>query len=328
MSETTSEATGEATSEAREIKRRAAQFVIARRTSEEWSEVDQKALDAWLAERVEHSIAYWRMDAAWESTNRLSILRPQRSEPAPRTSLMPRTAKAVAAIAAVALVAYAAQSEFAPKEKVYASAIGDRKILTLADGSRIELNTDTVLRVAQDETGRKVWLDRGEAYFSIKHDGAHPFVVQVGKHRITDLGTKFVVREAGERVDVSLLEGRARIDAPDAEDKTHSAILMPGDVAVATNNSLSVRKTETRRIENDLAWRTGLLVFNNTTLGEAANAFNRYNNKKLVIENPQTAGLTIDGTFHTNNVGAFVDVVQHVLKLNVKNNQSEIVISP
>jgi len=322
MTEALNETSSETT--AREIKRRAAAFVIAHRTSDEWSDADQQTLDAWLNERPEHSIAFWRMDAAWQSTHRLSVLRPQQSEPARRSHLMSRTAKAVAAVAAIAVVAYAGQSAFRPNEKVYASAVGDRKILTLADGSRIELNTDTVLRVIQSETGRKVRLDKGEAYFDIKHDGAHPFVVEVGKHRITDLGTKFVIREAGERVDVSLLEGRARIDAPDAK----SAVLTPGDVAVATDTSLSVRKTETRRIENTLAWRTGLLVFNNTTLGEAADTFNRYNRKKLVIENPQTAGLTIDGTFHTDNVNAFVDVVQHVLKVNVKNNASEIVISP
>lgn len=315
-------------SNAHDIKRRAAHFVIARHTSEDWSPSDQQNLDAWLAERPEHAIAFWRMDAAWESTNRLSVLRLHRAEPSARANILPRTAKAVAALAAIGLLALAAQNAFTPKQKVYASAIGERKILTLGDGSRIELNTDTVLRVAQSDEGRKVWLDKGEAYFDIKHDAAHPFVVEVGPHRVTDLGTKFVIRETGERVDVALLEGRARIDAADAEDKTHSAILTPGDVAVATNNSLSVRKSPTRRIENDLAWRTGLLVFNNTTLGEAADAFNRYNRKKLVIENPQTAGLTIDGTFHTNNVMAFVDVAQHVLKLSVKTSDDEIVVAP
>ncbi len=313
---------------AHEIKRRAAGFVAARRASEDWSDVEQQVLDAWLAEKPEHAIAYWRMDAAWESTNRLSILRPQHGDAPARSKILPRSAKAAAAIAGVTLAIFAAQSALAPKQKVYASAVGDRKILTLSDGSRIELNTDTVLRVAQSDKGRKVWLDKGEAYFDIKHDAAHPFVVEIGRHRVTDLGTKFVIRQAGERVDVSLLEGRARIDAPDAEDKTHSAILTPGDVAVATATSLSVRKTPTRRIQNDLAWRTGLLVFNNTPLGEAADAFNRYNRRKLVIENPQTASLTIDGTFHTNNVMAFVDVAQHVLKLNVKRNSGEIVIAP
>lgn len=313
---------------AREIKRRASAFVTARRASEDWSEAEQQALDAWLAEKVEHAIAYWRMDAAWESTNRLAILRPQRTEMPTRASLLPRAVKAAAAVIGIAAIGFAARSAFTPEQKIYASAVGDRKILTLSDGSHIELNTDTVLRVAQSGQGRKVWLDRGEAYFDIKHDAAHPFVVEVGPHRITDLGTKFVIRESGERVDVSLLEGRARIDAPDAQDKIHSAVLTPGDVAVATSTSLSVRKTPTRRIENDLAWRTGLLIFNNTTLGEAADAFNRYNRRKLVIENPQTAALTIDGTFHTNNVAAFVDVAQHVLKLNVKTGSDEIVITP
>jgi transmembrane sensor len=313
---------------AHEIKRRASAFVIARRTGESWNETDQQTLDAWLAQSLEHNIAYWRMDTAWESTNRLSILRQPHNEPASRSKILPRTAKAVAALACVAMVALAIRASVTPEEKTYASVVGGRKILTLSDGSHIELNTDTVLRVAQGNNGRKVWLDRGEAYFDIKHDAAHPFVVEVGKHHVTDLGTKFVIRQAGERVDVSLLEGKARIDAPDAEDKTHSAILTPGDVAVATNNSLSVRKTPTRRIQNDLAWRTGLLVFNNTPLSEAADAFNRYNRRKLVIENPQTAGLTIDGTFHTNNVMAFVDVAQHVLKLSVKRNSGEIIIAP
>jgi transmembrane sensor len=248
--------------------------------------------------------------------------------------VLPRAAKAVAAVACLAVFALAARSALAPEQKTYASAVGERKILTLSDGSRIELNTDTVLRVAQNADGRKVWLDRGEAYFEIKHDAAHPFVVMAGHHRVTDLGTKFVIREAGARVDVALLEGRARIDTPasggagDGEDKTRFAILTPGDVAVATNTSLSVRKTATRRIENDLAWRTGLLVFNNTTLAEAASAFNRYNRTRLVIENPQTAALTIDGTFHTGNLAAFVDVARHVLKLTVKRKPGEIVISP
>ena len=318
----------ETTATAREIKRRAAAFVVARRACEDWNEAEQQSLDAWLNQSLEHSIAYWRMDAAWESTNRLSVLRPSRNDAPARAIGLPRAAKAVAALIAVAAIAFAARAEFAPAQKTYASALGDRKILTLRDGSRIELNTNTVLRVAQSGQGRKVWLDKGEAYFDIRHDAANPFVVEIGKHRVTDLGTKFVIRESGQRVDVALLEGRARIDAPDAQDNPHSAVLMPGDVAVATENSLSVRKTPTRKIENELAWRTGLLVFNSTTLGEAADAFNRYNRRKLVIENPQTAALTIDGTFHTNNVAAFVDVAQHVLKLNVKSNSSEIVISP
>jgi transmembrane sensor len=314
---------------AAEIREKASEW-LARRMLGPWSETEEAALSAWRAQSLAHEIAYLRMEAGWSRTERLSVLRDP-GKPAPRFSSKHRTIAfriAAACIVATALAGVASFYTPPSNEQIYSTAVGGHKIITLTDGSRIELNTDTVLRVAQSDNGRKVWLDKGEAYFDIKHDAAHPFVVEIGKHRVTDLGTKFVIRETGERVDVSLLEGRARIDAPDAEDKTHSAILTPGDVAVATNNSLSVRKSPTRRIENDLAWRTGLLVFNNTTLGEAADAFNRYNRRKLVIENPQTAGLTIDGTFHTNNVMAFVDVAQHVLKLNVKTGNDEIVIAP
>lgn len=313
----------ESKSTAQTIKRQAAAWVIARH-AEGWAGANQTELDAWLAQSLEHTVAYWRMDAAWASTQRLAALKPRRSTPTPRPNLLPRAAKAVAAVAVIALMLAAAHSALTPDQTTYATAVGDRKILTLSDGSRIELNTDTTLRVAQTANMRRVWLERGEAFFDIKHDAGRPFIVDIGKHRVTDLGTKFVIRESGARVDVALLEGRARIDTPDAR----SALLTPGDVAVATNTSLSVRKIQTRKIENDLAWRTGQLVFNNTTLGEAAEAFNRYNRLKVVIENPQTAALTIDGTFRARNVAAFAEIAQHVLKLTVKHNANEIVISP
>lgn len=312
---------------AQTIKHQAAAWVIARH-AEDWADTRQVELDIWLGQSLEHTVAYWRMDAAWSSTQRLAVLKPHRPIQSPRSSLMPRSVKAVAALVGIAALVFAVQASLTPDQKTYATAVGDRKILTLSDGTRIELNTDTTLRVAQTANMRRVWLDRGEAFFDVKHDANRPFVVAIGKHRVTDLGTKFVIRESGQRVDVSLLEGRARIDTPDENNRPQSAILTPGDIAVATNASLSVRKSPTRKIENELAWRTGQLVFNNTTLGEAAEAFNRYNRVKVVIENPQTAALTIDGTFRASNVAAFAEIAQHVLKLNVKHNGAEITIAP
>jgi transmembrane sensor len=316
---------------AREVKAAAAQW-FERRNFWAWTAEDESEFASWLDASFAHRAAYVRVEAAWKRAERLTVVKSSlRPQPArvrePSWPRHMRFAGAAAVIAAAIGAAYFwPHSE--PESQTYATMVGGRETLALADGTRIDLNTDTRLRTRITAHERKVWLDKGEAYFQVKHDAAHPFVVIAGAHRITDLGTKFVVRETGERVDVSLLEGRARIDAPNARDTAQSAILMPGDVAVATDTSLSVRKRPTRRIENDLAWRTGLLVFNNTTLGEAADAFNRYNRVKLVIENPQTAALTIDGTFHTDNVAAFVDVAQHVLKLNVKTSGDEIVIAP
>ena len=70
-----------------------------------------------------------------------------------------------------------------------------------------------------------------------------------------------------------------------------------------------------------------MLVFKHTTLADAAAEFNRYNREKLVIADPAAAKLTIDGTFPTNDVGAFTDAAQTIFGLQVKNHGDEIVIS-
>ena len=98
---------------------------------------------------------------------------------------------------------------------IYATDIGGRKILSLSDGSKIELNTDTSLRIAKGSGGRRVWLDKGEAYFEINHNAAWPFIVTAGTHRVTDLGTKFTMHETGNWLEVALLEGSARLQSID-----------------------------------------------------------------------------------------------------------------
>ena len=133
-------------------------------------------------------------------------------------------------------------SECAPaniREKTFSTPVGGRQILTLTDGSRIELNTDTVLRVALGKDHRTVWLDKGEAYFQVKHDAARPFVIYTNGRRITDLGTKFLVRADQGRLEVALLEGRVRLDA--ATDQPQAmTVLTAGDDAVAVGNTTSV----------------------------------------------------------------------------------------
>jgi transmembrane sensor len=209
-----------------------------------------------------------------------------------------------------------------PKMTTYQTTLGGHRIVALADGSRIELNTDTVLRA----DGREAELLKGEAYFQIKHDAAHPFVVNAGAHRITDLGTKFLVRRDADRLEVALTEGSARVDSPEGSAQG-SKLLAPGDVVIATANSLSMTKRPAADLTSALSWRRGLLVFKYTGLGESANEFNRYNRRKLVIADGAIAKRTIYGTFQANNVELFARVARDVLGLRVENRGSEIVIS-
>jgi transmembrane sensor len=175
--------------------------------------------------------------------------------------------------------------------------------------------------------GRLVLLDRGEAYFQIKHDTAHPFVVMAGNRRIMDLGTKFLVRRDADRLQVSLIEGRAQFDAPDDKAKPVSIEMRPGDVVVANRDSAIAMRKSVPVLLKLLGWRKGSVIFDNTTLADAAAEFNRYGGERLVIADAATARLKIDGTFQTGNVGAFADAAQDALGLRVSRRSGTVVIS-
>jgi len=309
---------------AREIGERAADW-IQRRQFWNWSEADQAELDAWLAQSPAHLVAYLRVEAAWGRTERLAALGASGSEAAaPKRGILPfvigMAAVIVVAVAGVAISRMALQ----PQDRLFSTPVGGHETVAFADGSKIELNTDTVLRTRMTTNQRTIWLERGEAYFQVKHDAAHPFIVFAGRHRVTDLGTKFLIRRDPGRLEVALLEGRVRFGA--ASEQSQSALMVPGDVATATTGTMFVTREDARDLANQLGWRHGVLVFRHTTLAAAATEFNRYNRRQLIIADPAAASITIDGTFPTGGVEDFSKLAQAVLGLHVESHGDEIVI--
>ena len=299
---------------------------VQRRQLWNWNEADQAAFDAWLEESDKHRIAFLRQNAVWESAGRLVVLRPELEVPAKaRISPLLMRIAAVALVAALGAggVAYYMQ----PRDAVYSTPIGGQKTLQLADGSRIELNTNTVVRLSKEGDTRKVTLERGEAYFHIRHDAAHPFVVSAGDYRVTDLGTEFVVRRAPARVEVGLIKGGVRFDAANVEGTPQSALLTPGDVVVADANSMKMSKRPLRQLMTELSWRRGMLVFKDAMLEDAVAEFNRYNSEKIVLAGADVARLKINGTFKASSVELFTRSVQDLFGLTVTHTDNELVIS-
>lgn len=310
-------------SNAKDIKWRAAEWLMERRFGENWSDQDEARLRDWLSQSLAHRIAFVRLEAAWARTDRLAALRPQKTPL--RRSIRPLLARVAATLGAVAVVGgIVGTVMLTPREKIYVTAIGGRETVDLGDGSRVELNTDTRLRVGAQ--GRKVVLEKGEAFFQIRHDASRSFVVLAGDHRVVDIGTKFAVRADSGRLEVSLVEGKARLESADAWIQPHAALLGPGDVAVATTNSLSVKHAPEKSILNALSWRTGLLVFDHATLATVVAEFNRYNQIKLVIGDAAAARMAIYGTFRADNVRDFVVLARNIFGLRTVQRNGEIVI--
>jgi len=311
------------------IKSRAADWLMERSLSENWGEADQARLDEWLAQSPAHEVAFARMEAAWDRTERLAAIgAPLRGDREPVRRVSPMLMK-LAAVFLLVTIAGAAGAYFflQPRDRTFATPVGGHEIVNFADGSSIELNTNTVVRARMTTEERVVWLDRGEAFFRVKHDPMHPFIVVAGSHRVTDLGTQFVVRHDDRRVQVAVVQGRVWLEGAEKQKSEHSTLLTPGDIATATGKDVSIARTSGQALVNALGWRRGVLVFKHTTLAEAAAQFNRYNSKQILIADPQAASRTIGGTFPTKDVDDFTRLAQAVLGLHVTEHDNTIVIS-
>lgn len=287
---------------------------------------DQARFDEWFAQSLSHRVAYWRLKAGFERSGRLTALRETKfgSSPATERNRFRPFLRFTAAGAVAALVAGIATLQLTPRHegKIYETQVGGRQTIVLTDGSKIDLNTGTTVRV----NGRRAELIRGEAFFDITHDARNPFVVTAARHRIVDLGTKFAVRTEPNGLKVSLVQGSAQIEDPNLPSE-RPTVLKPGDIALATSSKVFVIRNTQQDLTNQLGWRRGVLVFHQTTLAAAAAEFNRYNRKKLVIADSRAAALVIGATFPIDDIEAFARTAKNVFGLRIEDRGDEIVIS-
>jgi|HubBroStandDraft_2_1064218.scaffolds.fasta_scaffold25786_3 transmembrane sensor len=315
---------------AKAIKTQAAAW-LERRDRADWSDADQAELDAWLAESTENYLFYHRVASAWARSQRLVVLRhprPQALKENTQSKSRPLLVTAVAISAALAILGAGVTLLFpSPERHTFVTPVGGHETVTLKDGSSIELNTDTIVRTNIGSDHRIASIEKGEAFFKIAHDAGHPFTVTANNNKITVLGTKFSVRNEPNRVEVKLIDGKVWFASDNGKTAQRSALMTPGDVLVATVNSLTVAKRAPGELANDLGWRRGLLVFHHTALADAVSEYNRYNVQKIVIADAAAARLTVTGSLPANDTREFLTIAKKFFGLNVQRYGDEIVIS-
>lgn len=309
---------------ARDIEAQAASR-LARRELDGWTSEDEAELAAWLDSDLAHRVEYLRLAAAWAQTS------PLKGSGARTRALRVRgwLPYAIAAsIAAVAIIGGTAALDGLRSKTVaadYGTAVGGMANITMEDGSRLRLNTDTHLRTQLDGRTRQIWLYQGEFYVDVAHDAGRPFVVHVDGRTVRAFGTKFVVRRGPERLQVVMLEGSVGVESETAAQpatKIHA-----GDDLTWSPEGLTVQRRSATELGDEVAWRDGFLVFQHTTLADAANEFNRYNRRKLVIAGTRAAEVEIGGRFSVANVDGFVRLLHTLYGLDVKDEGDQITIS-
>jgi len=312
------------------VSQKAAAYFTRRRDGD-WGLADQAELDTWLRESTSHYVAWIRVERIFARANQLvsldAVQSGQRASASRgwagiRPLVLPLLAAASVTLFAALGIPYAI-SLMQPPDRTDSTDVGGRTLLSFSDRTQIELDTNTLMRIRMTTAERTVWLEKGEAWFHVAHDAAHPFTVVVGKHRITDLGTEFLVRRDENDVDVALVNGRAALNASGQQ----TATLNPGDEAVATLVSLSVTRKTPQQLADELSWRHGMLVFRDAPLSEVVREFNRYNAIKLVIADKSIAGKRIYASLRTDDFNGFVQLAEMELNLRVDRVGRTIVLS-
>lgn len=216
-----------------------------------------------------------------------------------------------------------------------ATGVGEQRILTLEDGTRVSLNTSSHIALHYDETQRAVRLDSGEALFDVAKHAGWPFVVSVGDRKVTALGTSFIVRrDADQRIAITLVEGKVSVSGAPASPANSGATgaAATGAVTLTAGQRLILTQQKAPLVDRpDLdkvtAWQQGKVAIDNMRLSEAVAEMNRYSSLKLVVERPESARLMLSGIFAAGQSESFARAVAQSYGLKVQEHGDNIVLA-
>jgi transmembrane sensor len=278
---------------------------LARLHSSRKSPNTKSAFRAWLAESEAHRQAFERATEIWDMLPSVAgnhLVSGRRAQAGRmRHIATPGASRRVALAAALAAVLVLAPLWWETRPPVYETRVGEQQVVILADHSRVALNTNSELQVKYSKAERRVVLDHGEALFEVSHDLARPFLVVSGDEVVRAVGTKFVVRREGGETRVTLLEGKVQVFGPSAPRRAPLAVLTPGQRLTVTPDA-GAELDRPSSIDAVTAWRRGEIVFDNSSLIDAAEELNRYSDNHLVIADPKIASLRVSGVFSTKDV--------------------------
>jgi transmembrane sensor len=204
----------------------------------------------------------------------------------------------------------------------YRTAMGERRVITLSDGSRVSLDSNSEVTVHYSKLARELHLISGQARFDVTHDVERPFSVVAGAQKVVATGTAFNINLDGSKVLVTLIEGHvvvfnekraAKTLTGRKGDRPHAIELAAGEQLVAVPNApLQVHPAQ---IDQAVAWMSGKIVVDNERLSSVVERVNRYTQTPIQIGDQSVGNLRISGVFNTGDVDGFVDTVSHYLPI-------------
>ncbi|MBK9519621.1 MAG: FecR domain-containing protein [Anaeromyxobacter sp.] len=281
------------------------------------------ALAGWLTQDPTHLEAFREAEAVWGELGRLrEVAGPHLAEARREVAEVRLRRRRLAgggllagAVAALLAVGWFLDPLATLDDRTYRTARGQRLVVALADGSRLELDTDTAVRVHASRRLREATLLRGQALFTVAHGDPRPFDVLAGDGRIRDVGTQFNVRLQGDRVAVTVLEGAVDVRAGPGDDQ--ATRLVEGS-RLSYGPSGPAGPAERVEAASTAAWRQGRLDFTGRSLGEVLAELGRYHDAALTVSSAGILELRVSGAFPTDDLPLTLRTIAATLPVQVR----------
>jgi transmembrane sensor len=347
----------------KQIYAEASEWLVEFRT-ENPDQATRRHFDKWLSTSPEHVRAYLELSGVWEAVSAQppaaardidELIERARNTTnvlplAPEPGLSParvafdyvsrrRAFFASAATLLIAVLGIAAYV-YTPRN-TYTTEIGEQRSILLPDGSTIDLNARSKVRVRLSEHERHVDLLAGQALFRVAKDSRRPFIVAANGTRVRAVGTEFDVNRRKRGLIVTVVEGSVAVfgaairqgSAAPAPPTARNEPLVTGDTVLLAAGEQAVVSTHTltqpRRadIETATAWTQRRLIFDSTPLDEVAEEFNRNNARSLVIESEGLGDFRISGAFSSSDPQPLLRFLRAQPGITVIDEQDRIVVS-
>jgi transmembrane sensor len=302
---------------------------VARLHSGEPDKIAMAGVKQWLKAHPMNVQALELCTEVWEDSANLRRITPFEAQ-SPAT---PRKHRLVAmTAAAAALLLAVGMTLWLKPAPDLATEVGEQRLVTLKDGTHVFLNTATRLAVNFDSHARRVELKSGEALFDVAKKPTWPFIVKAAGREIKALGTSFIVRSDATQTTVTLVEGTVSVTADGSSpDQRMSAPAALQSFTLKPGQKLTFLGTQSRLdmtpLDKAVAWRRGEIIFDDTSLSEAAMELNRYNKDKILIERADAQAVRVTGLFQTGDSLSFARAVAQSYGLTVEERKDAIVLS-
>lgn len=282
---------------------------LARIRSEDKTAADERAFHEWLARSPAHIAAFEAVTDIWETMGAVRR-HPVRRRWAP--ARVSRRGLVLAGTATAAVAATVLVFNNRAQAATYETGVGEQRRAALPDGTQVLLDTFTRLRANFGDRTRIVDLERGRCNFDVMEYDKRPFVINAADKCIVAGHTTLDVLRDGDDVTVTVVRGSAAVSGgPLAAEKP--CVLSAGDRVIVGRSSAQTDKPDLTHV---LAWQSGQVVFENTTLAEAVHELNQYSMIKLETD-AAAAPLQISGVFRVGDNVAFARLVVALLPVAV-----------